>query len=305
MLVTKPQKAENADLDKVRFPVICQPKLDGCRGIYITGQFTGRSLKPFGNRYMTEKFSHPALFGLDGEIAYGKITDQDLCRKTTSYCSSHSTYATALPDFYVFDLLTEETAGMPYIDRWRLLQERVAVLKIQFPEFTFLRPMPGAQIVDSLDEVLMFHTQSIANGFEGTIIRYINGSHKNGRSTTTEGSYLRLKEFASEEATIVAFECALTNNNPQVINALGLSERSTRQLNMVSKGMVGSLVLQRANGDIVKCGPGRMSHEERILYFEEPYNLIGRLITFSFFPHGEYKAPRFPTFEGFRADADL
>ena len=44
----KPQLAEDAVLDKVIFPCLVQPKIDGVRAMNLEGTLTGRSLDPLG-----------------------------------------------------------------------------------------------------------------------------------------------------------------------------------------------------------------------------------------------------------------
>jgi hypothetical protein len=55
----KPQLAEDAIIDAVRFPCIVQPKIDGVRALNLNGTLTGRSLKPFEGFGITEYFSKP------------------------------------------------------------------------------------------------------------------------------------------------------------------------------------------------------------------------------------------------------
>ena len=50
----KPQLAEDAILDQVRFPCIVQPKIDGVRALNLNGTLTGRSLDPFKGFGVTE-----------------------------------------------------------------------------------------------------------------------------------------------------------------------------------------------------------------------------------------------------------
>ena len=50
MTTFKPMLACNVDLDKIQYPVIIQPKIDGVRALVLNGQVVGRSLKPFRNK---------------------------------------------------------------------------------------------------------------------------------------------------------------------------------------------------------------------------------------------------------------
>jgi DNA ligase-1 len=307
MQVTKPQKAENADLVKLQFPALALPKIDGVRGLFITSQFTGRTLKAFKNQNITDAYSHPALAGFDGELCHGSIynPNQDLCRNTTGLVNSLR-YNTAgeIPNLYVFDYLTRETADLPYADRW-ILANRMVDQLTEDGQFSYLRKIPHTALVNSLEEVETIHAEYLASGFEGTVLRKLTAPHKNGRCTVNEGNYMRIKDFTSEEGVVIDFSEAQANLNPVIINALGHTERSTSKVGKTGNGMVGSIVVERNSGELVVLGPGRLSHEERIDFWENPQKLLGKTVTFKYMPYGSFNKPRFAMFENFRATEDM
>lgn len=305
----KPHKAENADLASLRFPAICLPKVDGVRGCYLTSQFTGRTLKAFKNRNVTDFYSHPLLRGFDGELAHGEITNpnQDLCRNTTGLVNSLG-YNTdgSIPDLYVFDYVTEHTKNMPYSSRWELAKGMVDEIISTHREFSLhLKIMPAEKIVNSIEEVEAYHLEMLQLGFEGTIVRYLSAPHKNGRCTVKESYFMRIKEFATEEGKIVGYSEAQENRNAAVRNKLGYIERSSHQENKIGKGMIGSLTILRPNGDEITVGPGKLTHKERLEWFENPQLFMGKTATYKFMPYGTFNKPRFALFENLRADEDL
>jgi len=306
--ILKPQKAANAVLESLRFPAICQPKIDGCRGLFITNKFTGRSLKPFKNQNITDAYSHPLLAGFDGELAYGDIhnPNRDLCRNTTGLVNSlrYNTNGD-IPDLYVFDYLTEETAYLPYLDRFNLAKAMVTELTTNSHEFNYLKIVPRSVIVTCIEDVEQMHQLYLSLGFEGTIVRWTAAPHKNGRSTVRESYFMRIKDFETEEAEVVDFSEAQENLNPVICNALGQTERSTAKAGKLGKGMIGNLTVRRASGEEILIGPGKLSHEERQHYFENPSKILGGVVTFSFMPYGSFNKPRFALFENFRAEEDL
>lgn len=81
----KPQLAEDADLDLVKFPCWVQPKIDGVRALNLNGRLTGRSLDLFKGFSITEYFSKPEFIGLDGEMILGNKPNcpNRLCSATT------------------------------------------------------------------------------------------------------------------------------------------------------------------------------------------------------------------------------
>lgn len=309
MKVIRPHKAENAIITDLRFPAIVLPKIDGVRGLKISQYFTGRTLKTFRNSYVTDQFSDPMLHGLDGELCFGDYTAPDLCRKTTSYLNSYaSNTSNVLPDWYVFDFIAEEVAHLVYKKRYEMLRLYVNNLKEKNPEqYHFLRLIPDDLIFEcyNTEEVEAAHSLYISAGFEGTIIRYNNAPHKNGRSTVSEGAYMRIKDFIYEEATVIAIEEAETNYNTAERNALGYIERSSAKDGKAGNGMIGSLVVRRADGSICNVGPGKLTHTERADYFESPFRIIGKVITFKHMKYGSKDKPRFATFENFRLAEDM
>lgn len=305
-MMLKPHKAADAVLDKLRFPTIVLPKIDGVRGCYLNNFFTARTLKRFRNTRMNTALSDPALQGFDGELVIGEPTDEGLCRTTTSYVNSfeHNTVA-RLPDWYVFDFVNEYTKSLPYASRLDMVKQRITNLQTENPErYSFLKVIPKVSSCNNEADVLLAHTQYIAAGYEGTIVRYANAPHKSGRSTANQSWFMRIKDAGTEEATILDLTEAQYNGNEAVINELGETERSTHQENKYGKGMIGALVVQIPDGRIITIGAGCMTHEERIKYWEQKSDIVGRICTYKYMAHGEHKMRRHPRFVEFR-DEDL
>ena len=305
MQVTKPQKAVNAEMSHIRFPCIVFPKIDGVRGIRILPHFTGRTLKPFANWWLTDTLSNPALHGLDGELANGPVTSSSLCRDTTSYCNSHAQKTSSvIPAWYIFDYITPEAAHLPYHSRWELAQKLVQKLTKDTDAFYFLKLVPHATICNTLEEVEACHQDFISQGFEGTVGRDFFMPHKNGRATTRENGFWRIKDFVSDEGVIIGYEEGQTNLNPAIINELGYTERSSHQDNKIPNGMVGNLKIWY-KGREETISTGSMTHAERTLYFNDPSLILNKICTFTHMPYGAKDKLRFAQFANFRCDPDL
>ena len=299
----KPHKAENAELAKLKFPAIVLPKIDGVRGCFLTGQFTGRSLKPFKNKNITNYFSNPAYRGFDGELTLGGLTEEGLCRKTTGIVNSLAKNTDGeIPILNVFDWILPEIVFLPYKDRLELLTAYVEGLSYDLRQKIDIVP---SRYLKTLEEVEADHQENILLGFEGTIVRLASAPHKNGRSTVKESAFMRIKEFLTAEGTITGYTEAQENWNPSMKNALGYTERSSHKGNKTGKGMIGALELLLPTGQGILCATGTMTHEERKNYWENPNYILGKTITFSYMPYGTYKAPRFAQFLNFRAEEDL
>lgn len=311
----KPMLAEDYDEGKIVFPVVAQPKIDGVRALNLTGKLTGRSLKAFGNRHVTDMFSYSVLAGLDGEMAAEKETHPALCRLTTSALSTHEGSPFVL--WWLFDYVTPNTSRLPYVERYKALQRRI----------NYLKDTSALAAVNRLHIVPMYDVNNLAElnylddlwldmGFEGTIIRNPNSGYKYGRSTVREGGLLRIKRFIEEEAVVIAIEEGQSNQNEATTNALGQTERSTHQANMVPNGMVGAMrctvvkdvVHQGATlmrkGQEITVAAGSMPHDDRVRYFQNQHLLVGQTIKFKTFPKGVKDKPRFPTFQSIRMEED-
>jgi DNA ligase-1 len=299
--------AEDYDESKLVFPLLAQPKIDGVRGINLTGTLTGRSLKQFGNRYTTSFFSHSAFIGLDGELAAGHECDPALCRMTTSALGTHEGEPFVL--WWLFDYVTAETSRLPYVDRYERLHARVHELLTS--DRSPCRARAGrlrvvkSVLVHDLDALNSIDAHWLDEGYEGTIIRNPNTGYKYGRSTVREGGLLRIKRFVEEEAVVNSITEGQSNGNEAKVNALGHTERSTHQANMVPNGMVGSLECTDVKtGKPITVAAGTMPHDDRIRYFKNPGLLLGQVIKYKTFPKGVKDKPRFPTFQSIRMKED-
>jgi len=113
MIIERPMLAEDAVEEKIKFPVIVQVKVDGCRLLHITGKATGRSLKQYKNKYTSNLFSAEKYAWLDGEAYAGTdMYAQDLCRKTTS--ALNRIQGEPIVCWMVFDLIDDDNIGFPY-----------------------------------------------------------------------------------------------------------------------------------------------------------------------------------------------
>lgn len=314
--MTKPLLADDWCEDRIQFPLIAQPKIDGVRALNMLGTFTGRSLKKFGNRYITTRFSHSALIGFDGEVAAEANTNPDLCRLTTSALASHNGEPYIV--WWLFDYVTPETRQLPYGVRFERLQQRIDEIRCEAPHlYPHLRQMPWRWI-GNMDELLEYDELNLAQGFEGTILRDPSAPHKEGRSGKKPILW-RIKRFVDFEFRVHTIIEGDENTNEAQINELGHQFRSTHQANMVPNGMIGAMVgnvigvvrdptsgdVLFNDGDEVRVGAGRLTHAQRKHFFDNQSDFMSRIHKGKFFPKGIKDKPRFPTWQTFRDPADI
>lgn len=314
----KPMLASDFVEAKLKFPRIAQPKIDGVRALHTTGAFTGRSLKPFKNKHIGEFFGHSALAGLDGELAGGRENHPDLCRTTSSMTGTIKGEPYLL--WWIFDIVTPETAQLPYFHRCSILiPEALERIRIAAPDqWHHLRAIPF-ELVNSMEQLLAYEEKCLQLGFEGVIIRDLKGKHKQGRSTPTEGGLLRIKRFVDFEFTVHTVIEGDENQNEAQINELGNTFRSSHQENKVKNGMVGAMLGNTIavvkdpitgavlfdKGAEVRVGAGRLDHSQRRHYFLNQEEFLAQVHKAKFFPKGIKDKPRFPTWQSFRDSADI
>lgn len=299
----KPHLACDAKVEKLEFPVYVQYKIDGVRMLVRDNIATGRSMKKYKNKKMTEYFSQECFNGFDMEVGATYPNDPDLCRLSTSVVN---TIEGELPKFaVVFDFLNEGfiEADVPYSRRLAALEEYVKSFELPSDVEIIISKQYK---INSQEELEEFYTKALEMNYEGLIIRKQDGKHKSGRCTVREGNYLRLKPTGDSEGVVLRVEEAYENLNEAKMNELGHTERSTHQENMKPKGMIGALILRDIHSnEEVKVGAGKLTHEQRKYFFENQEEIVGELVKYAFLATGKKDKPRHPRYISHRAWEDM
>lgn len=285
----KPMLASPADLNNLKFPLYASPKLDGIRAVVRDGVVLSRTLKPIPNKHVQRLFS--VLEHHDGELIVGLPTADDCFRQTTSGVMS----VDGEPDvtFYVFDHVQDMSA--PYSARAKLIKKPMnSLLSVVVVE---------QRLINNLEELLAFEAECLAMGYEGLILRSIDGHYKCGRSTTREGILLKLKRFEDSEALIVSLVEQQHNGNEATKDNLGRTKRSSHKENKTGKGMLGAFTVAW-QGLEFEIGTG-MDAALRAQIWANPDAYIGKIVKFKYFPVGVKEKPRHPVFLGFRDVRDM
>lgn len=282
----KPMLASDADLEKLRFPLLASAKLDGIRAIVREGVVYSRSLKPIPNLYVQERFKN--CEHLDGELIVGEPTSKSCYRDTVSGVMS----VEGTPDvrFFAFDHIARPTE--PYLRREKYIDWRPAGVERH-----------AQHVVTCLDTLLKLEEQYLNDGYEGLILRDPNAPYKFGRSTAKEGYLLKLKRFVDDEFEIVGYEERLHNGNEAKLDELGRKKRSSHKENKHGRGDLGALVLQHPGGFVFNVGTG-FTDSERAAFWIKRDELVGRVVKVKYFAVGMKDAPRHPVFLGFRSEID-
>lgn len=288
------------DYDKLIFPMYVSPKLDGIRALKDKIIFS-RTLKPIRNKFTQSQL----LFvpdGMDGELIIGDPTAPMAFRKTTSgvmKITGHPDAKLHIFDNYLyeggfeqrFNKLTEWYNNLPESS----LKARVCIV-------------PHIK-VHSEEELDIFEQNMVEKGYEGVMLRSLTGKYKYGRSTFKEQILLKLKRFSQVEAVVVGFEERMANENPEFINELGHTARSSSASGLVPRGDLGTLLVNICDTEtklatLIRVGTG-FDDKLRKEIWNNQSEYLGKIASIKYFDYGSYDSSRIPVFVGFRDPEDM
>lgn len=274
----------------LRYPVLVSPKLDGIRCVIRDGIPYTRKLKPIPNRFVRQ-----ALTGLpdfDGEILVG-AHDRGVFDRTQSAVMTHE--------------------GEPYFTYWVFdnpnhsggFERRYMSLvgcRTQF-QADMLRLVPHYDVCD-LQTLLANEQIFVAQGYEGMMIRAMDGPYKHGRSTAKEGWLLKMKRWQDAEAVILGYEPLLRNHNEKEVSELGLTKRAKKKEFMIpdptrfGKMICGWLDQAKYGTATFEIGSGFTDAQR------QDQARAGSFVRFKFQDVTKDGKPRFPIFLNYRHPED-
>ena len=268
----KPMLAHKFDEKRVDWsqPVYIQPKLDGVRCLFTKDGAYSRA----GNKFMNVAHIELALIPffkqypdvvLDGELYNHELKDNfekiiSLVRKQKP-TADNRLEAKQLVQFHVYDYFD----GVMYDSYKTRMHQLVnsAIYDIQ------IKYVP-AYLVDSYNYAREIHTDFLAKGYEGSIIR-LDGLYKHGRSY----DLMKFKDFSDDEATIIGYEA-------------GKGKRT---------GTLGKFFMMDDEGIEFGCPPGKgFTYKDLANILDNIHDYIGKRATFTFFERtkaGNYRHPQY------------
>jgi len=286
----KPMLASKLDFDTLKYPVLVSPKIDGIRAITINGAIYSRSLKLLPNRFIQAE-ARAFVHGLDGEIVVGSATHPNCMQNTSSGVMSYD----GKPDFkfLVFDAYN---CPGSYSLRLNYLYNATSI------DYHARVKVVKQDLCQNQADIQIKMNEYINAGYEGLMVRSLDGKYKHGRSTVREGYLLKHKIFESEWAQVVGFEEFMHNGNELKTDNLGYAERSSHKDNMVPMNMLGALVVKSPKWpNTFKVGSG-FDFPMRKHIWENRELYMSRSVEFVYQPHGVLDVPRMPVFKAFRED---
>lgn len=289
--IFKPMLATDADLTKLRFPLLASPKLDGVRAVVRGGVVYSRSNKPIPNKFVQEtlgKFEH-----FDGELIVGEPYSKTAYRDTVSHVMSNDKTGFDIR-YYVFDYIANESL---------IYKQRCEMVCLPKGDLSHVRALEQSYVT-CMEDLLQLEESYLSSGYEGLILRAPAAPYKRGRSTVKEGYLLKLKRFADAEFEVIGYEERMHNANEATTNELGRTSRSSHKAGKVGLGDLGALVL-KGDGFTFSVGTGFDDATRKALWEVRDRGLVGRLAKIKYFAVGMKTAPRHPVFLGFRDKIDL
>lgn len=195
----KPMLAKTVDWNKVAYPCLVQPKLDGVRCLMVVNKeeitFLSRNGKPYttlnhisDNLWKSGAKTVPDNFILDGEIYSDELTFQQIIAVVKKQRDDSLKLK-----FRAYDIVNDETQEFRWATTFDLVQKIDSEHII--PVITTM--------VDGKELTMSLHDQYVQQGYEGAMIRLLDGKYGQGQRSS---ALLKVKEFDEAEFAFKNFE---------------------------------------------------------------------------------------------------
>lgn len=268
---------ESPNIVDLKYPCYMQPKLDGYRCIYKNGIMFSRTGKSFGNNNLFNYFNK--LFQVQDYVLDGELYCEGI--NFNKLQTILNTYDAPIPNtlkFVIYDCVPVkdweiQNCKKPYNERIK----NVGEITFAIADYS--------KVVEILNEEVQNSTQAaelyknyLEKGYEGAMIKAINGLYRWKRVTLHSGEMLKLKPYKTLDLKVV-----------------GIYEGEKN-----FKGLAGGIIVD-FNGKPVAVGSG-FDVPARKEIIKSPDNFIGRTAEIKFFEETEDGSLRFPTFVRWRLD---
>lgn len=258
---------------KVVYPVHEQPKLNGIRCLAYWKDHSIRLMSRGGKTYDIEHIRKdvasflPENLVLDGEIYLHGVTLQEVSRLVKKYRPGE----TEKLQLWVYDLFEEDKTDTPWSERAEQLdhlfsrREIASIVPVQYAVATCEK------------EVLDIQKGFVKEGFEGGIVRLLDGEYELGYRSH---SLLKIKTYKDAEFEIVGYGSGAGKFSDCVIWTCKTKEG--KQFNVVPKGTL----------------------EKKRAWLKEAKKYIGEQLTVRYFDLSEDGIPEQPVGLGIRSEED-
>src|SRR5208337_1606722 len=179
-----PNEVPSDDFIATRLPLLASYKLDGIRCTVQGGQLLSRSLKPIPNKFLQERFSSLPE-GTDGELVQGIKQDNETFKRSHKIVMKSDRPLDFFGDtvrLHVFDRFHPEIGF-----RFRMLDVDQNIGR------QFDHAIPIKQVfVATMNDLAAFEKLALGLGYEGVMLRSLDGPYKQGRATLNQGWLMKL-----------------------------------------------------------------------------------------------------------------
>jgi DNA ligase-1 len=266
----------------IPMPAYIQPKFDGLRCISYINNNEVIIQSRTGHKYDKFDLLKSQLMNIFKEIGEGVYLDAELYTDTISF-----------QELSGLIRLSEENANQVHIDKINTIKYNIFdIYFIDYPDMIYgtrkakvekLSNIPNTGLVcivnttliKSVDEIDKKHDEYVSNGYEGLILRDMNGIYEvNKRSKYLQ----KYKKFVDDEFKIVGYDEG-------------------------TGGETGCVIWKCITADGKEFGVRPIgTREERREYFNNGSDYIGRKLTVKYQDYDEGGSPRFPIGKDIRAN---
>lgn len=276
--ILDPMLAKNfKEMKDIDYPVYVQPKFDGLRciatmdahgDVILQSREGNKFTVPHIEETLADLFNKHRETILDGELyVHGGQFNQtvSLVKKPRE--------ESKVVEYHVYDV--PRIWGGALDSRWQERRDRMGVLsKGKHPGLFF---HPGVIARDDA-ELMEEHEKNVGDGYEGTIIRTLDGLYEVGKRSK---ALLKLKDFEDAEFKVI-------DVNPGVGKMAGCA-------------IFKCITKEKTEFTCVMT----TTYEERAAQLKNRKKYIGKMLTVQFFGKSEKGNPRFPVAKGFRPNEDF
>jgi DNA ligase-1 len=256
----------------ISYPAYVQPKLDGVRCIAYKDETGSIILKSRnGKRYDIPhiEFALQSVIDTTTVILDGEIFAPGLSFQQVTSLVKRNREESEQLQYWVYDLFYPDNQHMPFNDRFYYLS---------LYEYNSTVVETRTIIVNNEEDVSYWHRQFVKEGFEGAIIRTVNGVYKPGSRSK---DLMKLKKFDDDEFMIVDVE-EVMQQSVSVPLFVCLTKHG-KQFRVFQSGTL----------------------QEKVRLLGRKNQLIGEMLKVKHFGYTEKGIPRFPIGMGIRMREDM
>jgi DNA ligase-1 len=245
----------------IKFPCYVQPKLNGVRCIYQGDKFISRKGKEYTTlNHLAIELKELGITMPDGEIYVHGMAFQEIIRRV----KKDRGVKTQALEYWIYDQVNEHK----FKARNDEISNRFKDYFIQAPSIRKCKiKYVETVLVNSKEEIKQWHDKFVQQGFEGVIIRNVDGLYKVKHRSQDLQKY---KEFFDAEFEIVGYHEGTGTDDGTVI-----------------------FEVKTKKGQVFSVRP-RGTHEVRSEYLEDIDSIIGKELTVRYQNLSEEGIPIFP-----------